>query len=154
MNAFSRIVLVSVCATALTGCSHKSIGIRLVDQSNGQPVVGALIQRDQPVSLFDKILDPVGTHYHPLTTAESLWTDANGSCEMNRFKQEDVLRVYVATHAPLTVTVDGRAISLLPGTNTASSLLYSVWQEEASFEVHVAQPKWDWQKPRQVSDQR
>jgi len=149
MGKLTSILLISLgtVLTLLTGCSD-SITVRVVDQASGRPIAGALVHRDRPASRFQKIVNPIGTTYHPLTTAESRWTDTKGLCVMTKLEQTDVLRIFVATNAPLTVTVGDRTLSLSPGTNAATSLVYSVWQEAGSEKILASQPSWDWQKDR------
>jgi len=83
-----------------------------------------------------------------MTTAESRWTDTNGSCVITKLEQTDILRIFVATRAPLVVTVGDRTVSLSPGTNAFTTFVYSVWQEAGSPKFIVEQPSWDWQKER------
>lgn len=143
------VILCSLVAAVLflAGCSD-GVSVRVTEQKTGHPVSGALVHRDRPASRFGKITNPVGTTYHPLTTADSRWTDTNGTCVLTKLEQTDVLRIYVATATPLSLTVGDRVLSLSPGTNTFTSWVYSVWQEAGSPKILVEQPSWDWQKEK------
>ena len=137
----------SVAALFFAGCSH-NIVVRVAEQKTGQPVVGALVHRDRPASRLEKITNPVGTTYHPLTTAEARWTDADGSCVLSQPKETDILRFFVPTRDPLTATVGDRTWELSPGTTSGESLVYSVWQKGGPTKVLVGRPTWDWRKAR------
>ena len=147
MPKYTSIFLISFGVAFFAGCSDE-VTVRVVDQATTRPVVGALVHRDRPSSGLEKITNPIGTTYHPMTTAESRWTDTTGSCVITGPKQTDVLRIFVATGAPLTVMIGDRTLSLSPGTNATSSLVYSVWQDAGSPKVLAEQPSWDWQKER------
>src|SRR6218665_3530421 len=105
------IIVLSLASAFFAGCAD-DVTVRVVDQATSRPVIGALVHRDRPASRLEKITNPIGTTYHPLTTTESRWTDTNGSCVLRKPEKADVLRIFVATSEPLTVTVGDRTLSL------------------------------------------
>ena len=74
----------------LSGCRSHDVVVRIVEKTSGNPVKEVLVERYQPASWLGKIINPVGTTYHPLTMAEMHLTNIDGTCKIKEIKNEEV----------------------------------------------------------------
>ena len=124
----------------LTGCSNDNVTIRLNDLETGKPIPGILIEKYEPSSLFQRIFNPVGSSYHPLSLSEAYQTDTNGTCIIQKITPRDVYRLYDSTPRSINVNIGTYELHLPSPTNTAwASWVYSIWREGASVEILLEQ---------------
>ena len=124
----------------LTGCSNDNVAIRLTDLDTGNPIPGIVIEKYEPSSLLQRIFNPVGSSYHPLSLSEAYHTDTNGTCIIQEVTPRNVYRVYDSTPRSISVNIGTDEIHLPPPTNTAwASWVYSIWREGASVEMLLEQ---------------
>ena len=124
----------------LTGCSNDNVAIRLTDLETGKPISRILIEKYEPSSLFQRIFNPVGSGYHPLSLSETYHTDTNGTCIIQKVTPRDVYRLYDSTFRSITVNIGTNDLYLPHPTNTAwTSWVYSFWWENDSVEMLLEQ---------------
>ena len=124
----------------LTGCSNDNVTIRLNDLETGKPIPGILIEKYEPSSLIQRIFNPVGSTYHPLSLSETYHTDTNGTCIIHKVTPEDVYRLYDSTLRSITVNIGTNDLFLPHPTNTAwTSWVYSFWWENDSVKMLLEQ---------------
>lgn len=137
---------------ALVGCADP-MTVSVVDQATGQPVTGALIERERPMNALEALFNPIGAKYHPDIVVESRWTDACGNCVLDKPGEDGAFRLYVATDQTLTVTLGATTHSIAPGPEQAAFTSWCyVFRPKADTGLFNAsrpyQPHWDWQKHR------
>ena len=126
----------------LTGCRDDNMVVRLTDQKTGSPIAGVLVERYQPSSLFERIINPVGTTYQPLSLSEKHWTDSDGICTIQEVSSQDVYRLYDSTVRSISVNIGTNMLLLPPPTNaTWSSWVYSFWSEGNSIKTLLEEKK-------------
>ena len=120
----------------LTGCNNDNVAIRLIDLETGEPISGLLIEKYEPSSLFQRIFNPIGSSYHPLSLSGAYQTDTNGTCIIQKITPRDVYRLYDSTLRAINVNVGTNDVQLPRPTNTAwTSWVYSFWWENDSAEM-------------------
>ncbi|OQB90343.1 MAG: hypothetical protein BWX84_01959 [Verrucomicrobia bacterium ADurb.Bin118] len=132
MHRLSVLLLIAV----MSGCSSSSVTIDVKDKESGKPLEGIRIKRYQPVSLIEKIVNPVGTTYHPFNLAETIVTDANGQATFRELTARDKFQIYSKDARTLLVTAWEKEVSLSPETNQppAQKWGYSVRLESGKVE--------------------
>ena len=124
----------------LTGCSNDNVAIRLTDLDTGNPIPGIVIEKYEPSSLLQRIFNPVGSSYHPLSLSEAYHTDTNGTCIIQEVTPRDVYRLYDSTPRSINVSIGMDELHLPPPTNTAwTSWVYSFWWDNDSVEMLLEQ---------------
>ena len=124
----------------LAGCNNDNVAIRVTDQGTGYPIPGICIEKYEPSSLFQRIFNPVGSSYHPLSLSETYQTDTNGTCIIQKVTPSDVYRLYDSTMRSITVNIGTNDLHLPHPTNTDwSSWVYSFWREGDSVEILLEQ---------------
>ena len=115
----------------MIGCSSSSLTVGVKDKESGMPLERIRIERNCPASTTDKLLNPVGSSYHPLKLIESKITDKNGEGTFGKTTDKDVYRIYRDDPRPIVVTALGKQIELSPATNQVSNGKwgYAVWME-------------------------
>jgi hypothetical protein len=149
-----RLNIIILSAAFLAGCSDP-ITVQVISTPTGKPATDVLVQHRRPANRWEKITNPVGTFYHPLTIAEVRWTDSEGRCTLKKIGPEDSYDLVTTSSVPLTVSVGTNSISLDPGTNTnLTAWHYFARQEDGQWKITVKEPWWNWtkDKPNQVSE--
>ena len=124
----------------LAGCNNDNVAIRLTDRETGNPIPGMRIEKYEPCSLLQRIFNPVGSTYHPLSLSETYHTDTNGTCIIHKATPEDVYRLYDSTLRSITVNIGTNDLFLSCPTNTAwTSWVYSFWWENDSVKMLLEQ---------------
>jgi len=140
-----KIFIFIIITFLLVGCNDPNT-LRVTKTKTNEPAANILVERRHPVSNWKKIINPVGTSYHPLSVVESHWTDENGSCGLKNFEEKDVYDFYSESCIPLTVSFDHYKIHLTPSMNADfTSCIYSVWQENGNWKFIVSKSTGDWQ---------
>ncbi|MCC5847293.1 MAG: hypothetical protein JJU29_04290 [Verrucomicrobia bacterium] len=130
-------------AALLTGCATP-IPVQVTHTATGDPVADVLVRRQGSANRWEKITNPVGTFYHPTTTAEAVWTDSEGRGIFNKIGRNDSYSIVTASSDPLTVILGTHTLSLDPGTNTD----FAAWQYDAreidgQWQINVTEPGWN-----------
>lgn len=135
----ARLAVIPVAALML-GCSSV-ITLRVTDPATGDPIEGLRVERYRPASRVEKVFNPVGTTYHPLTLAQSTVTDTNGVAVFSRATPTDVYRLYATATTALDIAVSKVHVKVShhPDKSTTSSWVYSVWMENGAIR-HLAEP--------------
>jgi len=151
-----RIPIAFLAATLLAGCSTP-VTVKVTYALTGKPAAEVLVQRRRPANRWEKITNPVGTFYHPLTITEVRWTDSEGLCNLRKTGPEDSYDLVTTSSVPLSVVVGTNSISLDPGTNTnLKAWHYFARQVDGKWNIAVAEPWWNWtkDKPNQLPQGR
>lgn len=115
----------------MTGCSSSSVTIGVKDKESGKPLEGIRVERWRPVSLTEKIVNPIGATYHTERLAETILTDTNGQASFRKTGPRDNFAVYSKDARTLLVTAWGKEVSLAPETNQPSA---QKWGYSVRFE--------------------
>jgi hypothetical protein len=144
VNSMKLLVLLLLVAF-VSGCSSLSVIVRVKDKDSGGVLAGIRVERYRPVSVIEKVLNPVGASYFPLRLAESKITDKNGELSFRKSTDEDMYRLLPLDTRPLEVTIWEKQIELSPTTNqvTGTNWGYSVWAEDGVLKHSVWQIR-DW----------
>jgi hypothetical protein len=102
------------------------------DKKSGMPREGIRVERYQRVSGVEKIVNPIGSTYHPYSLAESILTNTNGQATFRKSGSRDSFQIYPGDARPILVSAWGKELALSPETNqpVASHWGYSVWLEQ------------------------
>jgi hypothetical protein len=84
----------------LAGCSDP-VTVHVNYTPTGKPATDVLVQRLRPANRWEKITNPVGTFYHPLTITEVQWTDSEGRCTLKRIGPEDSYDLVTTSSVPI-----------------------------------------------------
>ena len=121
-----------VASVLLAASCSKTVSVRVKDGRSGLPLQGVRVERYAPVSRLSKLVNPVGSFYHPCKLAESGITDSGGEVVFQACTLKDVYRIRSVTQQTLTVAVQDHQLQIAPSTNQVreSHWVYSVWYEE------------------------
>lgn len=105
----------------MPGCSSSRVIINVKDRLSGKPLEGIRIERYEPVSRVEKIINPVGAVYHAYNLAEINITDAKGQAGFQELNTRDKFQIYAEDARALLVTAWDKDVSLSPEPDQASA---------------------------------
>jgi hypothetical protein len=130
------ILAAALTATATGGCST-SVTIAIKYAETGAPVEGIWIEQQRPVSRAAKIVNPVGSFYHPISFIEAISTDTNGHARFREACSRDGFQIHPKEGQLLLVTAWGKEVRLPANTNQ----VYSVWLENGQLKQLLSPAK-------------
>jgi hypothetical protein len=97
----------------MTGCSSNMIMTVKIEESRAS-LEGIRVERRRPASRCEKVVNPVGTFYHPIRLVDSAVTDTGGQVVFHNLRARDRFRICSNADRSVLVTVWGkeRAISI------------------------------------------
>jgi hypothetical protein len=126
----------------MAGCSS-SVTICLKDKESGLPIEGILVERYEPVSRFEKVVNPIDSTYHSFRLAATALTQTNGVVTFEKVGREDSFQIYPRNARPLSVAAWGKEIDVWPETNrpTVTNWGCTIWLENGVLQHSVWEPK-------------
>lgn len=138
----SSLFLLGLMAWVVAGCvnSGKMITITVTDQATGQPVESLKAERYSPVSRWQKIVNPVGSTYHPRSLREESVTDASGQVVFEEAGEADMYRVYFDDARSYGVSMLGQTFRVPEGDAKSEEpgRIFTVWYRDGKLKHRVS----------------
>ena len=108
------------------GCTPKAT-LHLTDGAS-VAIIGARVERYRPAFLVEKIVNPIGTFYHPNTLAEKEITDCDGRVVIGLPTEGGYYMIYAGANQKITVQLGD---TFLVGKADSACLV-----DEVGFDLH------------------